>query len=123
MSYQNETSGRLTTHVLNTASGKPAADVRIDLLRLENERFSTLHSTRTNQDGRCNEPLLAGEEMLTGTYELHFHIGDYLGEQQIAGSVPFLDIVPIRFGIGDEDAHYHVPLLVAPYGYSTYRGS
>ncbi|MBA8878944.1 hydroxyisourate hydrolase [Phyllobacterium myrsinacearum] len=123
MSSQNETSGRLTTHVLDTASGKPAANLRIDLLRLENEQFSALRSTRTNQDGRCDAPLLAGAEMRAGTYELHFHVGAYLGEQQTDGSLPFLDVVPIRFGIGDEGAHYHVPLLVAPFGYSTYRGS
>lgn len=123
MSLQNETSGRLTTHVLDTASGKPAANLQVDLLRLENEQFLTLHSTRTNQDGRCDAPLLAGAEMRSGTYELRFHVGAYLGEQQKEGSVPFLDVVPIRFGIADEGAHYHVPLLVAPYAYSTYRGS
>ncbi|SDP29865.1 hydroxyisourate hydrolase [Phyllobacterium sp. OV277] len=123
MSLQNETSGRLTTHVLDTASGKPAANLQIDLLRLESDRFSTLLSTRTNQDGRCDAPLLAGAEMRSGTYELRFHVGAYLGEQQSGDREPFLDVVPIRFGISDEEAHYHVPLLVAPYGYSTYRGS
>jgi len=122
MSSQNETTGRLTTHVLDTASGKPAANLRVDLLRLDGEQFSALRSTRTNADGRCDAPLLAGAEMRAGTYELRFHVGAYLGGQS-DGAVPFLDVVPIRFGIGDEAAHYHVPLLVAPYAYSTYRGS
>ncbi|QND50500.1 hydroxyisourate hydrolase (plasmid) [Phyllobacterium sp. 628] len=123
MSLQNEASGRLTTHVLDVSSGKPAAKLRIDLLRLENDRFSSVQSTHTNDDGRCDSPLLTGDNMRLGTYELRFHVGAYFGGQQAADNVPFLDIIPIRFGISDQQAHYHVPLLVSPFSYSTYRGS
>ncbi|MGF6176295.1 hydroxyisourate hydrolase [Ensifer sp. 4252] len=115
--------GRLTTHVLDTASGKPAKDLRIELYRIEGERPTHLRSVRTNDDGRCDQPLLSGSLMQTGTYELHFHAGDYLGSEAARGANPFLDIIPIRFGIDDQGAHYHVPLLLSPYGYSTYRGS
>ncbi len=111
--------GRLTTHVLDTASGKPAANLRIELYRLDGEWRERLASARTNGDGRCDEPLLCGEAMKCGVYELRFHAGEYLG----ADANPFLDVIPIRFGIADHDAHYHVPLLLSPYGYSTYRGS
>ncbi len=114
--------GRLTTHVLDTALGKPAEGLRIDLFRVEGERAAErIGSTRTNDDGRCDPPLLSGERMKAGTYELRFHAGDYLGRK--AGEIAFLDIIPIRFGIADETAHYHVPLLLSPYSYSTYRGS
>jgi 5-hydroxyisourate hydrolase len=109
MSLHNEAAGRLTTHVLDTASGKPAAKLRIDLFRVDGDRLMPLHSTRTNEDGRCNNPLLTGTDMRSGAYELR--------------QTPFLDVVPIRFCIDDENVHYHVPLLVAPFGYSTYRGS
>jgi len=123
MSLHNEAAGRLTTHVLDTASGKPAAKLRVDLLRVDGDRLMPLHSTRTNEDGRCNNPLLAGPDMRSGAYELRFHVGEYFGSQPAGGQTPFLDVVPIRFGIDDENVHYHVPLLVAPFGYSTYRGS
>ncbi|APG94589.1 hydroxyisourate hydrolase [Sinorhizobium americanum] len=113
--------GRLTTHVLDTANGKPAAKLRIDLYRLDGEWREHLVSARTNDDGRCDEPLLSGETMTTGIYELRFHTGEYLGAER--DSNPFLDLIPIRFGIADPAAHYHVPLLLSPYGYSTYRGS
>lgn len=113
--------GRLTTHVLDTALGKPAEGLRIDLFRIEGERAEEIGSTRTNDDGRCDAPLLSDGRMKAGTYELRFHAGDYLGRK--AGEVPFLDIVPIRFGVADETAHYHVPLLLSPHSYSTYRGS
>ncbi len=113
--------GRLTTHVLDTVSGRPAAGLRVELRRLDGNVVQTILETRTNQDGRCDKPLLAGAEMQRGTYELLFHVGDYFGKT--ADGVPFLDVVPIRFGIGDAGAHYHVPLLVSPFSYSTYRGS
>jgi 5-hydroxyisourate hydrolase len=123
MSIHDEAAGRLTTHVLDTASGKPAARLRIDLFRVDGDRLMPLHSTRTNDDGRCNNPLLIGADMRSGAYELRFHVGEYFGNRSLNGQTPFLDVVPIRFGIDDENAHYHVPLLVARFGYSTYRGS
>jgi 5-hydroxyisourate hydrolase len=123
MSLHNEAAGRLTTHVLDTASGKPAAKLRIDLFRVDGDRLMPLHSTRTNEDGRCNNPLLTGTDMRSGAYELRVHVGEYFGNEPANGQTPFLDVVPIRFCIDDENVHYHVPLLVAPFGYSTYRGS
>ena len=117
----NAQGGRLTTHVLDTARGRPAANLRIDLFRLEADRLTALKSLRTNADGRTDAPLLAGAELSAGIYELQFHAGEYHGAA--ADSVPFLGIVPVRFGIADPGGHYHVPLLVSPYGYSTYRGS
>ena len=122
MRSHNTTAGRLTTHVLDTASGKPAASLKVDLFRIEGDQLLPLRSTHTNADGRCNDPLLSGDEMRAGAYELRFHVGAYFDEGQ-ASETRFLDVVPIRFGIDDEAAHYHVPLLVAPFGYSTYRGS
>ncbi|PRA57426.1 hydroxyisourate hydrolase [Brucella pituitosa] len=113
--------GRLTTHVLDTVSGKPAANLRIELRRIGNQQSETLREIRTNADGRCNEPLLAGDALHTGSYELLFHVGEYFGKSD--DIVSFLDVVPLRFGISDEKAHYHVPLLVSPFSYSTYRGS
>lgn len=118
--------GRLTTHVLDTASGRPASGLAIELFRLEGTDRVHVKSVTTNSDGRCDAPLLAGESLAAGTYELVFHAGDYLRAQAQAQPLPepvFLDIVPIRFGIADAGAHYHVPLLISPYGYSTYRGS
>ena len=107
-------SGRLTTHVLDTANGRPAAGIPIELARLEGERRELLRSVVTNSDGRTDEPLL--EELQAGTYELVFAVGEYFHEG-------FLDRVPVRFTVADADAHYHVPLLVSPWSYSTYRGS
>jgi 5-hydroxyisourate hydrolase len=115
--------GRLTTHVLDTANGKPAKKLRIELYRIEERSRSQLCSVRTNDDGRCDQPLLNGETMKAGIYELHFHAGDYLSGHAARGDNPFLDVIPVRFGIDNEAAHYHVPLLLSPYGYSTYRGS
>ena len=118
-----EKGGRLTTHVLDTASGKPAAGLSISLYRLEGESRSHLKTVSTNQDGRCDAPLLHGAEFAEGEYELVFAAGDYLRGQGVDLPSPaFLDVVPIRFGMA-EGAHYHVPLLLSPYGYSTYRGS
>jgi 5-hydroxyisourate hydrolase len=115
--------GRLTTHVLDTATGKPAAGLSIALYRLDGQARSHLKTVATNADGRCDAPLLAGEEFATGEYELVFAAGDYLRKSGAKLAEPaFLDIVPIRFGMA-EPAHYHVPLLLSPYGYSTYRGS
>ena len=115
--------GRLTTHVLDTASGRPAAGLSVSLYRIAGDERTLLKVVSTNSDGRCDAPLLAGAEFATGEYELVFAAGDYLRGQGIELPKPaFLDIVPIRFGMA-EHKHYHVPLLVSPYGYSTYRGS
>ncbi|RUU01777.1 hydroxyisourate hydrolase [Mesorhizobium sp. USDA-HM6] len=115
--------GRLTTHVLDTATGRPAKGLSIELFRIERQARTHLKTVTTNDDGRCDAPLLAGAEFRTGEYELVFAAGDYLRGQGIGLPQPaFLDIVPIRFGMAEE-RHYHVPLLISPYGYSTYRGS
>jgi len=123
MRSHNDEAGRLTTHVLDTASGRPAARLKVDLYRVEGDTLLPLQSTHTNEDGRCNDPLLSGAHMRAGSYELRFHVGAYFGDAGQKEGPRFLDVVPIRFGIDDETAHYHVPLLVAPFGYSTYRGS
>lgn len=116
--------GRLTTHVLDTAFGRPAAGVPVTLSRIEEGGGRTrLKTVRTNLDGRCDAPLLEGEAFASGLYELVFSAGDYFRAQGVSLPEPaFLDEVPIRFGIAGV-AHYHVPLLISPYGYSTYRGS
>ena len=116
--------GWLTTHVLDTARGCPAAGLRIVLSRLHPAGDEFLAEAVTNADGRTDPPILPKGRLTPGTYELVFHAGDYLRAQGLAGAAPlFLDRVPIRFGIADASAHYHVPLLLSPYGYSTYRGS
>jgi 5-hydroxyisourate hydrolase len=118
--------GRLTTHVLDTAQGQAAAGVAIELWRLDpnSEDRRLLMTTRTNADGRTDAPLLAGDELIAGSYELIFAVGAYFADQPVATATPpFLDRVPLRFGIADPSAHYHVPLLVSPWAYSTYRGS
>jgi 5-hydroxyisourate hydrolase len=119
-------SGRLTTHVLDTAQGRPAAGMAIELWRLDarGEGRELLKKARTNADGRTDAPLLAGEELATGRYELVFAVGAYFAAQAVSATdPPFLDRVPVRFGIADAGGHYHVPLLVSPWAYSTYRGS
>lgn len=117
-------SGFLTTHVLDTARGLPAAGLRIDLYRLEGEARVHLHSTATNHDGRTDSPILPVAQFATGVYELVFHAGAYLDATGTPPEAPrFLDVIPIRFGISDPASHYHVPLLLSPFGYSTYRGS
>jgi len=116
--------GFLTTHILDTARGCPAGGVKIELFALaDGGRRELLASTRTNSDGRTVEPLLKPGRMSAGIYELVFHIGDYFAEGADKKPNAFIDIVPIRFGVGDDNAHYHVPLLVSPYSFSTYRGS
>ena len=105
----------LTTHVLDTMRGCPAARMKIELWSLDKKAF--LKAIETNSDGRTDAPLLAGDTMLAGSYELIFFVGDYFGEKK------FLDRVPVRFVISDASAKYHVPLLVSPWSYSTYRGS
>lgn len=116
--------GRLTTHVLDTARGKPAAGVRITLYRVSGNSHRKIAETVTNADGRTDAPMLVGKDFAAGTYELVFHAGDYLrATGQSAGDVLFLDQIPIRFGVPDAAQHYHVPLLISPFAYSTYRGS
>lgn len=116
--------GYLTTHVLDTARGCPAAGLRITLDRLTEGGPVRLAALTTNDDGRTDSPILPRGAMAPGRYELTFHAGDYLRATGQAGAEPlFLDVVPIRFGIEDGGAHYHVPLLLSPFGYSTYRGS
>ena len=115
--------GRLTTHVLDTASGRPAAGLKIALYRVSADSRSKIKEAVTNADGRCDAPLLEGSSFQTGQYELVFFAGDYLRAAGLTmPEPPFIDDIPIRFGIA-EARHYHVPLLLSPYGYSTYRGS
>ena len=117
-------SGKLTTHVLDTALGKPAAGVKIALFRVTDRGHEKIAETLTNADGRTDAPMLLGDGLTVGSYELVFGAGDYLrASGQAKGEVLFLDEVPIRFGVPDASAHYHVPLLIAPFAYSTYRGS
>ena len=116
--------GFLTTHVLDTARGVPAAGLKIDLFRIGNQGRVFIRSLTTNRDGRTDSHILPADEFVTGTYELVFHAGDYLDALGIPSEDPrFLDIIPIWFGISDQASHYHVPLLLSPFGYSTYRGS
>lgn len=115
--------GFLTTHVLDTARGVPAPGMRIALYSLANGRELLVEMT-TNGDGRTNSPILPQGEFAVGSYELVFYAGDYLRASGQAGADPlFLDEIPIRFGINEGDSHYHVPLLLSPFSYSTYRGS
>mgnify|MGYP000719417220 CR=1 FL=1 len=116
-------SGYLTTHVLDTARGVPAEGIKIALYNLDGER-TLIAETVTNDDGRTDSPILPKKDFVTGTYELVFEAGEYLrASGQASGELLFLDEVPIRFGINDPASHYHVPLLVSPFSFSTYRGS
>ena len=115
--------GSLTTHVLDTARGRPAAGLRIVLHRREGGAAPVVAEAVTNADGRTDAPILPEAAFRTGLYELRFHCGDYLDRVGAPGDAPrFLDVVPVAFGLS-EPVHYHVPLLLSPYGYSTYRGS
>ncbi|HEY5799767.1 MAG TPA: hydroxyisourate hydrolase [Burkholderiaceae bacterium] len=116
--------GKLSTHVLDTAHGKPGAGVAVELYAVHNGGRTLLKRAVTNADGRCDGPLLEGEAMQTGCYELVFAAGDYFADQNVALPTPrFIDKVTIAFGIADTGQNYHVPLVVSPWSYSTYRGS
>ncbi|SIT04928.1 5-hydroxyisourate hydrolase [Roseivivax lentus] len=116
-------SGYLTTHVLDTARGCPAEGLTIELFRIEGETRRLLTTLVTNSDGRTDRQILPAEQFETGTYELVFHAGAYLDAAGVPAESPrFLDVIPLRFGMS-EPSHYHVPLLLSPFGYSTYRGS
>ena len=116
--------GKLTTHVLDTANGCPAAGMRVSLYRLEDGAPQPLLALDLNHDGRADAPLLEGSSFLPGRYRLVFGVAAYFVARGAALSAPpFLDEVPIDFGLSDLDAHYHMPLLVSPWAYSTYRGS
>jgi 5-hydroxyisourate hydrolase len=132
---EGEIMGALTTHVLDTSAGKPGDGIGIDLYRLGSSR-QLLASATTNGDGRCEQPLLQGAAFERGEYELVFHAGDYFARQPTKQSpeqfmkqpkeqpeIPFLDQVVVRFGVADARQNYHVPLLISPFGYTTYRGS
>jgi 5-hydroxyisourate hydrolase len=113
---------KLTTHVLDTARGVPGAGIKVELFRADGES-RLIKTVQTNADGRTDEPILGGDEFKRGSWELHFHVGAYFaaaGER--LDDPPFLDVVVLRFGLGPAD-HYHVPLLVSPWSYATYRGS
>jgi 5-hydroxyisourate hydrolase len=116
--------GRLSTHVLDTARGKPAAGIRITLYRISGQSHRKIAEATTNADGRTDAPLLEGATLTAGAYELVFAAGDYLRQTgQASDGQLFLDEIPIRFGVADAAGHYHVPLLLSAHGYSTYRGS
>ncbi|MEL6841012.1 MAG: hydroxyisourate hydrolase [Pseudomonadota bacterium] len=112
--------GFLTTHVLDTANGLPASGMRVDLFRLDDETRVHIVTMVTNDDGRTDTPILPADVFAVGRYELVFQAGAYFGRDE---TPPFLDEIPIRFGINDPASHYHVPLLVSPFSFSTYRGS
>ena len=115
--------GKLSTHALDLMAGRPAAGLRIELRRISPEP-ALLKTVVTNADGRTDAPLLAAQEMSAGVYQLEFQVGEYFASRGVSlGKVPFIDVVPVRFGIADPSASYHVPLLVTPWAYNTYRGS
>ena len=115
---------KLSTHVLDTAHGCPAQGMKIELWSRAADGPRLLKTVSTNADGRTEQPLLAAEEMQTGAYELIFHVAEYCARKTGVGAgIPSLDTVPVRFGIADAQASYHVPLLVSPWAFSTYRGS
>lgn len=116
--------GKLSTHVLDTMHGTPAKDVAIELYAIQEAGRERLARVRSNADGRCDEPLLQGPSLRPGRYELVFHVGEYFAGKGVALPDPsFLDQVTIRFGVADAAQNYHVPLVVTPWSYSTYRGS
>ena len=113
--------GKLTTHILDTSMGTPAQGVEIKLYKRNDSSLKLINSAKTNEDGRCNEPLLSGNLFEEGCYEIEFNIGHYYATKEI--DCPFLKDVVIRFYISNSDENYHVPLLISPFSYSTYRGS
>lgn len=116
--------GYLTTHILDTANGCPAAGVEITVKRIQNGTATVLKQAVTNADGRCEQPLVTDEAFVAGQYELVFAMGPYFANKGSAqDEPPFVDEVVLRFGVAHGEQHYHVPLLVSPYSYSTYRGS
>lgn len=118
--------GALSTHVLDTTRGRPGHGILVTLYRIDGDDRQQLCQMRTNDDGRCDEPLASGDQLQPGTYELLFAVGPYFDAQESrsqAAELRFLDDVVIRFGVADADQHYHVPLLITPFSYSTYRGS
>ena len=119
------TTGKLTTHILDTGRGCPAPDVQIELWTIDSAgQRSLVKTSRTNQDGRTEQPLLVGAELKSGLYELVFNMGAYFQQTSPNLAQPlFLDLIPIRFGVVDPNVHYHVPLLASPWSYTTYRGS
>lgn len=127
MQHPTGPTGYVTTHVLDTARGRPAGGLHIDVYRLADAAGSGrehIASLTTNDDGRTDTPAVASANIAAGTYEFVFHAGAYLARtQSAADGVAFLDIIPVRFGVTDPSQHYHVPLLLSPFGYSTYRGS
>jgi 5-hydroxyisourate hydrolase len=124
MGQESDSMGQLTTHVLDTMNGCPAAGMHVDLLRLEGDVAVPLQSVVLDADGRAGGPLVAGTGLVAGRYRLVFEVAAYFEARGVAlPQPPFLDRVPLEFGIADAEAHYHVPLLVSPWSYSTYRGS
>ncbi len=116
--------GKVTTHILDTERGRPAAGVKVEAFRLEEASLVGVGLAVTNSDGRAPSPLIEGDAFIVGTYELHFHCGPYLeASGRVRGPVNFIDTVVIRFGVPDASEHYHVPLLLQAGGYATYRGS
>ena len=114
---------KLTTHVLDVFSGKPGKDIKVDLYFIEVQKKVKINSLQLNNDGRADKPLVENENFKVGKYELVFFVGDYFKNITDLDPIPFLDEVVIRFGISNNKEHYHVPLLVSPWSYSTYRGS
>ena len=114
---------KLTTHVLDVYSGKPGKGIKVDLYYVENNKKEKLNSVILNNDGRTDKALIEGENFKEGKYELVFFVGDYFKKITETSKIPFLDDVIIKFGISNTTQHYHVPLLVSPWSYSTYRGS
>ena len=114
---------KLTTHVLDVYSGKPGKDIKVDLYKVQNNERDKLNSIILNNDGRADKPLIEGKNFKEGQYELVFFVGDYFNKIAELPKIPFLDDVVIKFGISNAKEHYHVPLLVSPWSYSTYRGS
>ena len=116
--------GRLTTHVLDAAHGCPGSSIKVELYRVEGQQLELVNTALTNSDGRVDAPLLQGDDYRTGVYQLQFSAGDYYRARGVQlQAQAFLDVVVLRFGIDESQEHYHVPLLISPYSYSTYRGS